>query len=146
MSLDVLFNKLLDFGVQSFPTSRVVENKGTLAREGLFDYRALTTLRYSAFGADVAVTWRRLPSIRNESYVTDSLTPFAGAASYDLFNLSAGWNINPFVRVVAGVDNLFDREPNRVGAGPNNNGAGNTEPSIYDVLGRRYYGSVRLSF
>ncbi len=146
LSLDILFNKLLDFGVQSFPTSPVVDNAGTFARDGLFDYRALTTLRYSAFGADVALTWRRLPSIRNEAYVTDPLTPFAGARSYDLFNLAASWNINQTVRITAGIDNLFDRDPNRVGAGPNNNGAGDTEPGTYDVLGRRYYGGLRLSF
>jgi outer membrane receptor protein involved in Fe transport len=146
LSLDILFNRLLDFGVQSFPTSPVVDNAGTLIREGLFDYRALTTLRYSAFGADVALTWRRLPSIRNEAYVTDPLTPFAGARVYDLFNLAASWNINQTVRITAGIDNLLDRDPNPVGAGPNNNGAGNTEPGIYDVLGRRYYGGLRLSF
>ncbi len=49
VSIDILFNRLLDFGVQSFPTSPVLDSAGTFAREGLFDYRALTTLRYSVF-------------------------------------------------------------------------------------------------
>jgi iron complex outermembrane recepter protein len=146
LSLEVLFNKLLDFGSQSFPTSEVLENKGTLARGGQFSYRAVTTLRYSVRDANVALTWRRLPSVRNTSYVTDPLTPFAGADSYSIFDLSAGWSVNPMVRLTMGIDNLLDRDPNRVGAGPENNGAGTTMAGFYDVLGRRYYAGIRLNF
>lgn len=36
--------------------------------------------------------------------------------------------------------------PNRVGVVPGNNGAGTTLPGFYDVLGRRYYAGVRMSF
>jgi outer membrane receptor protein involved in Fe transport len=78
--------------------------------------------------------------------VTDPLTPFAGANSYSLFDLAAGWNVNPALRVTAGIDNLFDRDPNAVGAGPADDGAGNTMPGFYDVLGRRYYAALRLRF
>jgi outer membrane receptor protein involved in Fe transport len=151
LSLDVLFNELLSFESQSFPTSAVLENKGTFIRDGstsrgIFDYRAFTTLRYSLAAMDVALTWRRLPSIRSANYVADPNTPFAGADSYNVFNLAAGFAWNEVIRLTAGIDNLFDRDPNRVGAGPGNNGAGTTEPAIYDVLGRRYYIGVRLSF
>jgi outer membrane receptor protein involved in Fe transport len=79
-------------------------------------------------------------------YVTDPLTPFAGAASYNLFNLAGTWRLSEMVGLTLGVDNLFDRDPNRVGAGPLDNGAGNTVPGFYDVLGRRYYGGIRLNF
>jgi outer membrane receptor protein involved in Fe transport len=151
LSLDILFNKLLSFESQSFPTSAVLENKGTFIRDGstsrgIFDYRAFTTLRYALAAADVALTWRRLPSIRSANYVADPNTPFAGAASYSVFNLAAGWALSSVIQLTAGIDNLFDRDPNRVGAGPGNNGAGTTEPAIYDVLGRRYYAGVRLNF
>ncbi len=146
VSLSLSFNKLLKFGSQSFPTSPMLENKGTLARSGLYSYRAFTTLRYTVRDGDIALTWRRLPSIRSAMYVTDPLTPFAGAASYNLFNLAGTWRLSEMVGLTLGVDNLFDRDPNRVGAGPLDNGAGNTVPGFYDVLGRRYYGGIRLNF
>ena len=146
MSLDLTFNNLLEFESQTFTTSDVRENRGTLARGGLFSYRALTTLRYTAPAHTVSLTWRRLPSVRSALYVTDSATPFSGAKSYDIFDLAAGWSVNQTIRLLFGVDNLLDRDPNRVGAGPANNGAGNTVAGFYDVLGRRYYASVRLSF
>jgi outer membrane receptor protein involved in Fe transport len=98
LSLDVLFNKLLSFESQSFPTSAVLENKGTFIRDG--------------------------------------------STSRGIF----GWAVSRVVQLTAGIDNLFDRDPNRVGAGPGNNGAGTTEPAIYDVLGRRYCVSLRLNF
>ncbi len=146
VSLDISLNKLLEFGSQTFPTSEVRENKGTLARFGLFDYRALTTLRYTLSDAHVALTWRRLPSVRNANYVTDPQTPFEGAESYNGFDLAGGWNVNRTLHLTLGIDNLLDRDPNRVGAGPANNGGGNTFPGFYDVLGRRYYACVRLRF
>jgi outer membrane receptor protein involved in Fe transport len=146
LALDISFNRLLDFGSQSFPTSELRENAGTLAQRGLYGYRALSTLRYTAPLGTVALTWRRLPSVRNANFVTDPQTPFTGAASYNLFDLAAGADVNRLVRLTLGIDNLFDRDPNRVGAGPGNNGAGTTMPGYYDVLGRRYYVNVRLTF
>ncbi|HEU4625038.1 MAG TPA: TonB-dependent receptor, partial [Steroidobacteraceae bacterium] len=151
LSLDILLNKLLSFESQAFPTSAVVENEGTFIRDGsqsrgIFAYRAFTRLGYTHGAADVALTWRRLPSIRSANYVADPNTPFAGADSYSVFNLAADWRASEVMQLTAGIDNLFDRDPNRVGAGPGNNGAGNTEPAIYDVLGRRYYLGVRLDF
>jgi outer membrane receptor protein involved in Fe transport len=124
----------------------VRENEGTLERGGLFSYRAMTTLRYAAPVGGVALKWRRLPSIRSASYVTDPLTQNIGAASYNLFDLSTNWAMTSNVRATFGIDNLFDRAPNRVEAGPGNNGAGNTFPGYYDVLGRRYYAGLRLDF
>ncbi len=146
LSLNVGYNKLLDFRSQSFPTSPERENAGTLARNGLFSYRALTSLRYSLPLVDVALKWHRLPSVRDVSYVTDPLTEFAGAKSYSSYDLVGNWSLGRTTRVTLGIENLLNRAPNRVGEGPNNNGAGNTFPAFYDVLGRRYYAGVRWSF
>ena len=63
-------------------------------------------------------------------------------------DLGDGFGFGPLkeIKMRVSVDNLFDREPNRVGAGPTTNGAGSTFAGYYDVLGRRYYASARLSF
>lgn len=139
-------NKLLTFKSQSFFNSDVLENAGTFARGGLFDYRIATTLRYILGDANVALHWRFLPSIRSATYVTDPTTLILGAESYSLFNLSGGWDVNDTISLIGGVDNVFDRDPNRVGASPTTNAAGSTVGGYYDVLGRRYYLSVKLTF
>ena len=61
--------------------------------------------------------------------------------------------------VSGGVDNLFDKDPNRVGAGQIftipvengggttvTNGSGSTSAGYYDVLGRRYFVNLKLRF
>jgi iron complex outermembrane recepter protein len=146
LALNVALNRLLEFKSQNFPTSEIRENRGTLARGGQFDYRAFTSLRYTLGEGNVMLNWRRLPAIRSGAFVTDADTPFIGAESYSIFNLAGSWRLNPVVSFTAGIDNLFDREPNRVGAGPTTNAAGTTATGYYDVLGRRYYASVKLTF
>ena len=92
------------------------------------------------------LNWRRLPGVRSGAFVTDPQTPFIGAESYSVFNLAGSWRLSSVISFTAGVDNLFDRQPNRVGAGPTTNAAGTTATGYYDVLGRRYYASVKLTF
>jgi len=146
MSLDLSLNRLLTFKSQDYPTQPPRENADTLARGGQFTYRALTTLRYWLGGGYVGLTWQHLPSVRSAAAVTDPDTPFRGAQSYDIFYLAAGWTLNRHVSLTLGIDNLFDRAPNRVGAGPSTNAAGNTATGYYDVLGRRYYMGLRMEF
>ncbi|GAB5487815.1 MAG: TonB-dependent receptor [Parasphingorhabdus sp.] len=68
------------------------------------------------------------------------------AESY--FDLSGQWDISENVLLTVTVQNLFDNKPTVVG---NNIGStafnsGNTYPSTYDALGRRYGASVKFKF
>ncbi len=159
LSVNLSFTKLFEYKAQEFPTAPALENKGTLARFGLFDWRTVTTFRYSLPTWDVALNWRHLPSVKNQAYVTDRETPIEGAGSYDVFGLTANWNINEQLGISGGVDNVFDRDPERVGAGQIQsinatsgggqtviNGVGSTFPAYYDVLGRRYFVNLKLRF
>jgi outer membrane receptor protein involved in Fe transport len=57
------------------------------------------------------------------------------------FDLAASYDVNPSVRVIAGVENLFDEEPPILGG---NAADANTFPATYDVIGRRLGVSVTL--
>ncbi len=46
LSANIAFTRLFSFKAQEFPTAPLLENAGTLARQGLFDWRSITTLRY----------------------------------------------------------------------------------------------------
>lgn len=159
LGLNVSFTKTFEFKAQEFVGGAVRENVGTLARGGLFDWRTVTTLRYDIQNVDVALNWRHLPSIRSANYVTDPTTTVQGAKSYDIFNLTGNWNINDVWALSGGIDNLFDRQPNRVGAGQVFNisavngggttitdGSGSTSAGYYDVLGRRYFINVKVRY
>ncbi len=156
LSFNLSLNKLLKYDAQDFPTQAPRANEGTLAEGGQFSFRAVTNLRYSVGPANIGLMWRRLPSVRGTTYVTDPTTTIEGAESYNIFNLSGGYNFGSAVQITGGIDNLFDKEPNIVGAGqvvtrPDGttavlDGVGSTNAQYYDALGRRYYVSVKLNF
>jgi outer membrane receptor protein involved in Fe transport len=160
VSANIAYTKLFSFKAQEFPTAPALENAGTLARGGLFDWRTVTTLRYTLPTWNVGLEWRHLPSAENSIYVTDPTTVVQGAGAYDMFGLKGEWNATDNIAISGGVDNLFNRKPEKIGAGqitniaPTSGGvttiadgvASNPLPGYYDVLGRRYFLQVKLAF
>lgn len=117
-----------------------------------------------SFGdTDISVLWRHLDGVEVEPVAPTPQRPVgtpttAGPAtvfadfrqipSYDYFDLSLRQAIGDNVQFTFSVLNLFDRDPPNVGntiggTGPN---SGNTFPSVYDALGRRYTMALRLRF
>jgi iron complex outermembrane receptor protein len=85
-----------------------------------------------------------LPTIENSIAASQPTTTILPTRQYNLFNLSAGYEFSRNFSARLGIDNLFDKQPPVVGAQPGvTDGAGNTNPSVYDVLGRRFYLSVK---
>jgi len=161
LGVDISASKLFTFDSQEFPTQPARDNKDTIAVANTgfgaqFDYRTVTTVRYSLGGTYVGLNWRHLPSVRNVAVITDPTTTTQGADSYDIFNLSGGMQIGDHLQIMAGIDNLLDKSPNIVGAGQTVsvasggttqvNGVGSTNTSFYDALGRRYFAGVKLTF
>lgn len=64
------------------------------------------------------------------------------------FDLNVGYQLLKNLRVGVTVNNLFDKQPPFIGTGigPGASNYGNTFPSTYDVIGRRYTATVTASF
>jgi outer membrane receptor protein involved in Fe transport len=104
------------------------------------------------------------------SYVPSSARSIA---AYDMFDLSASWNVTDTVSLRAGIDNVLDKQPvlttatNGFPQGTNlgalcagrvagctaptsfslpNAGLGTTNTGFYDVMGRRYFLGARVLF
>lgn len=69
-----------------------------------------------------------------------------GAEHY--FDLTARWNMSDNLTLTFTVQNLLDNQPKVVGntIGATTFNSGNTFPSTYDALGRRYAASIKLRF
>jgi iron complex outermembrane receptor protein len=159
LSVNASFNRLLDFKAADYVGGAVLENAGTLARGGLFNWRSVTTLRYSNGSWDVGLNWRRFPPVRSATYVTAPNTTIRGAQGYSVFALTGNWEASSHLSFSGGIDNLFNTPPERTGAGQVvnrlaingggsivTNGNGSTAANLYDVLGRRYFVNVKLRF
>lgn len=68
--------------------------------------------------------------------------------SYNWFDLNLGFNVTQEIRVSALIENLFDRNPPEVGStiGSTAFNTGNTFPTVYDALGRRFSVTIGLNF
>ena len=103
---------------------------------------------------DVSLLWRHISGFRSELgglYVgpITGIGPLVGQQvnlnripSYDYFDLTTRFS------VTVSAFNLLDKKPPLVGnqAGTTTAGSGNTFPSTYDVIGRRYSVTARLRF
>ncbi|RIX27038.1 TonB-dependent receptor domain-containing protein [Sphingomonas edaphi] len=63
-------------------------------------------------------------------------------ASRHYFDAGVTFDVAKRFQLTVGVNNLFDTQPSLVGS---QQVQANTDPSLYDVLGRRYFASVRAS-
>ncbi len=124
-----------------------------------------TTLSFEDI--DVSLLWRHIDGVQYEPQeIIDSGAAFSGTiapgagvlsgqqfdfnriSSYDYFDLTTRYNIGDNITLTLSVQNLLNKRPPLVGAdlGSTSFNSGNTYPSTYDALGRRYAAAIKLRF
>lgn len=112
-----------------------------------FDYRTITRLAYSQGKWTASLRWQHKPSITSEGAITNPDTDTTVPTdAYDLFDFAGRYAIGNRYDLRFGIDNLFDREPEIVFADATSSGTGQTNSNQYDILGRRYYVGLKVSF
>ena len=124
-----------------------------------FQWSQRTTLGFDSF--DVSLLWRHIDKFRQEPLdVIASGPAFVGTDGtgakvnygyikpYDYFDLSGRVSIVENLTLTLTVQNIGNRKPPAVGSTIGSTGfnSGNTYPSTFDALGRRYAVSARLKF
>ncbi|MGK6323218.1 TonB-dependent receptor domain-containing protein [Sphingomonas sp. DT-51] len=123
-----------------------------------FTWNQRTTL--SIGDVDLSVLWRHLDGVEVEPGVTTfSGTIEAGALAgrdvnfgkipaYNYFDLATRFGVSDNFDLTVTVTNLFDKQPPLVGGtvGATSFNSGNTYPSTYDALGRRFNVGARIKF
>ena len=116
---------------------------------------------------DASILWRHISGMQQEpddiiqvgpaysgplpvgfGYREGETVDFGKIGAYDWFDLSLRFNVNDNLTFTAAVQNLFDKDPPVVGSsiGSTSYNSGNTYPSTYDALGRRFAVSARVKF
>lgn len=102
----------------------------------------------SAFGNGPAYKGPLTPSTNLPGRLDGRVVDFSRIKAANYFDLTTRINVGDHFDFTFGVANLFDRKPPLVGSniGSTAYNSGNTYPSNYDALGRRYTVSAKLKF
>ncbi len=129
---------------------------GSIQPEFTWNQRTTVTVE----NVDFSLNWRHLSGVRAEPGLTTfSGTIAAGALAgrtfnfgripdYDYFDLATRFSVGDNLDITFTVSNLFDRQPPIVGSTVGTTGfnSGNTYPSTYDSLGRRFAAAATVKF
>ena len=126
------------------PDGRSVDYAGTIGNRGLGGaiprWRSMSRLGYDRGALGGFLRWQHIDAMRDARY-RDFRVP-----THDYFDVGASYAFDTGwlrgLSVTAGIENLFDEEPPLFPSYPQSN----TDPSQYDVLGRRYFVSARYRF
>ena len=140
------------FSINCLPGSSFVAT-GSLLPEFSFNQR--TTLSFDDI--DVSLLWRRISSMEQEPRDAiaanfgsngPAFPAFRKIKAYNWFDLTTRFGITDNFEFTFAVMNLLDKDPPTTGSniGTTTFNSGNTYPSTYDALGRRYAAGVKLKF
>lgn len=152
LNLNFVLNWLGKYNVQTAPGGAVNNFAGTIngaVNSGdQFRYRTFTTLTYNNSLWSLGTRWRHFPGAKDASLIVNPKSTVQGVGSHDEFDLFAGWKLTKTYALRFGVDNLFDKQPQVVGAdtGPSPNANLGVTSLQYDALGRRFYVGIKARF
>ena len=125
---------------------------------GAYRYRLNTSFGYSIGPANISLNWRHLPQVGPAVPAGTANVHTLPTSGFDQFDLNGFFNLPHGLQLRAGISNLFDRAPPTTGATTATvnsagqttvlavSGAGSTNSSYYDVLGRRFYIGLKARF
>ena len=176
LQLNWLFTWLNYYDTQAYPGGPTYHWAGTLGPSlngvnagSAYKYKMNTTLTYLEGPLSVSLSWRFLPHTHTASYPLYDLTQCGtvtnctlDTSAYHVFDLSATYTLKKNYTLRVGVQNLFDVQAPTTGAttgiGLQSNGtysaggtlasdgAGSTNSSLYDTLGRRFFVGINAKF
>ncbi|WP_156677732.1 TonB-dependent receptor domain-containing protein [Sphingomonas profundi] len=141
------------YSVNCLPGNALIGGGGSILPE--FSLNQRTTLSVKNF--DLSLLWRHISSVKQEPFDADAsnfgsngpaFAAFRKIKAYDIFDLSGRVGVTDNVELTVVVENLLDKQPPSVGSniGSTTFNSGNTYPSTYDALGRRFTVGAHLKF
>jgi len=143
LKFNLVGNYLDSFKVQSLAGEEFQELKGTIGNTSISsvavshpEWKFAASASWVLGPVDLGVRWRHIGDMVDAADASEKID------AVDYLDLNGSWQINDTYSVRGGVTNLTDKQPpyftSYVQA--------NTDPSTYDVLGRRFYVAIKAKF
>jgi len=143
IDLNLLANWLDEWSVAYLPGLPSIDYKGHIGdniAQTLPDYKLFLNAHWNRGPLGVGVRARYLPAMTNK--YADYDVNAVGVPAVTYLDANASWAFNDAVDLHVGVENATDKQPPLYSAPIQMN----TDPSTYDVLGRRFYLRANLKF
>jgi outer membrane receptor protein involved in Fe transport len=153
LSFKLLLTHLLSVKQQEVSTDPFFSRDGTIGQTVASAYpenKAVLTTNYSVGGLQFRYNLRFIDGmdvVNNDAILSSpSIGIRPKVSTYTYHDLSARWKINDTFTLVAGVNNIADKQPPIYTTDSQAGIQSNTDPSTYDVLGRRYFLNLGMKF
>jgi outer membrane receptor protein involved in Fe transport len=153
LSFKLLLTHLLSVQQQEVGTDPFFSRDGTIGQTVASAYpenKAVLTTNYSVGGLQFRYNLRYIDGmdvVNNDAILSSPATGVAPTVdTYIYHDLSARSKINDTFTLVAGVNNIGDKQPPIYTTDAQAGIQSNTDPSTYDVLGRRYFLNIGMKF
>jgi iron complex outermembrane receptor protein len=151
LKFSAVVNYLDKFSIQSLPGAGFLDYAGTIQNTqiDLFSsarprWKATSSATWATDAFDLSLRWRRIGKMGNAANVGVVGSSLPSTKAVDYYDLDAAWRVRPKVELRAGVANLLDKAPPTVVQSPI--GAYNTDLNTYDLIGRRFFISLKARF
>ncbi|MEH6700896.1 TonB-dependent receptor domain-containing protein [Parasphingorhabdus sp.] len=124
------------------------ENCEPITPELTFNARTTVSLDDTV---DISLLWTWMDGVSLEPLSASfggALPEYSSISAYSYFDLTTRFSVTDNFELTAGVQNLLDKKPPNVSSfvGSSSYNSGNTYPTTYDAIGRRYQVTGRLRF
>ena len=144
--LNLVVTKLEDFKKQARPGADFLQNAGTIGSDlsgsAFPEWKSTLSATYSVGPARATFRWRHIDGMTDFRNVPVFSATAVNTPKYDLFDLIGSWSFDERVTLRAGVNNIGDKDPPFYTSYSNSN----TDPSTFDVLGRRFFVGLNARF
>ena len=153
MDLSLAMTHLLSWQQQEDPAAPLTNQEGTIGiefAETFPEWKGVIGLGYGVDAFDIRWTIRYVDGMQavnanaSRGPVLVGIVPFT--PSYENHRLTGTWHPNDQLSLMVGVDNLMDEEPPIYTSDSRAGVQANTDPSTFDVRGRRYFMSLSYMF
>ena len=146
LSFNLVYSHLESFERQARPGAAFVDFAGSiggdLSGSALPDSKWVLSTTWSRGPFRATLRWRHIDAMTDARSIPTFSATALNAPAYDVYDVTGSWRIDERLTLRLGVNNLADEDPPYYTSYSNSN----TDPSTYDVLGRRWFIGLNARF
>ncbi|MDO8379226.1 TonB-dependent receptor domain-containing protein [Phenylobacterium sp.] len=146
LAFNLMVSRLDSFRRQARPNAAFVDFAGTIGADlsggALPEWKSVLSGSWTVGPVKATLRWRHMAAMTDARSVPTFSPTAVNTPGYDVYDLSGAWKIDDRVTLRAGINNLEDKDPPYFTSYSNSN----TDPSAFDILGRRVFVGINARF